>query len=311
MRYIIKNNSINNYTQLYNEIIHNCKYNLEVLGLATLLLSKPPDWNINPNGLMKELKIGKDRVLKLLSALEKNGYIYKLTNVQFAKKGEQKVFYYMFDCKELLKETFPEGALESTSQLPLIAPLPTSPDMDIPHVGIPDMGIPDVGTPQLENDPYTNKDITKTISNQKNLNKKNTKLTLREFICSVVDEKTAANILNANPNLTLEEFQNIYKRILLEYKKNFCKDINAGLVLAINGRWKFRTQISDESSNISDDEKTRRVVAGNYNYYLSYFKEIGSCNPKEILQKFQKDCTKYDANIVDIYSEKLKKELGI
>ncbi|MGL4672091.1 hypothetical protein [Cetobacterium sp.] len=306
MRYIIKNNSINNYTQLYNEIIHNCKCNLEVLGFATLLLSKPPDWNINPYGLMKELKIGKDRVLRLLSALEKNGYIYKLTNVQFAKKGEQKVFYYMFDCKELLKETFPEGALESTSQLPLIAPLPTSSDMDIPHVDI-----PDVDTPQLEYAAYTNKDITKTISNQENINKKNTKLTIREFISSVVDEKTAANILNANPNLTLEEFQNIYKRILLEYKKNFCKDINAGLVLAVSGRWKFRTQVSDESSNVSDDEKTRRVVVGNYNYYLSYFKEIGSCNPKEILQKFQKDCTKYDANIVDIYTEKLKKELGI
>ncbi|MGL5230800.1 MAG: hypothetical protein ACRCZO_14835 [Cetobacterium sp.] len=31
-------------------------------------------------------------------------------------------------------------------------------------------------------------------------------------------------------------------------------------MLAVSGRWKFRTQVSDESSNVSDDEKTRRVV---------------------------------------------------
>ncbi|MGL5577737.1 MAG: hypothetical protein ACRDB7_01325, partial [Fusobacteriaceae bacterium] len=141
--------------------------------------------------------------------------------------------------------------------------------------------------------------------------KKNTKLTLREVLDKLVDEKTKINILNANPNLTLEEFQHIYKRVQLEHKKNFCKDINAVLVLAVSGRWKFRTKLSDGNTEMGDGEKTRKVVASNYDYYLSYFEEIGRTNSKEIHQKFLKDCTKYDSSIVDIYSEKLKKELGI
>lgn len=307
MKYIIKNNSINNYTQIYNEIIHNCKHNLDVLGFAVVLLSKPPDWVINVYGLMNELKIGKERVLKLLSTLEKNGYIYKKTNVQFAKKGEQKTFYYMFDCKEILLSTFSENGSKGDSQLPLIAPpAPVSPDTVIPG-----MVIPDVDSPELEDKTYTNKEIINTISYQENKDKKNTKLTLREVLDKLVDEKTKINILNANPNLTLEEFQHIYKRVQLEHKKNFCKDINAVLVLAISGRWKFRTKLSDENTEMGDDEKTRKVVASNYDYYLSYFEEIGRTNSKEIHQKFLKDCTKYDSSIVDFYSEKLKKELGI
>lgn len=320
MKYIFKNKAMKNYTQIHNEVIQNCKQNLDILGFATVLLSKPSDWVINVQSLMNELNLGKERVSKLLSSLEKQGYIYKQTNIQFAKKGEQKVFFYMFDCKEHLKETFPENNSESTSQLPLIAtpcthpPKQVYPDMDIPHMdspdmGIPDVGAPDMGSPDVENQPHTNKDITnKDITNTIS-NKKNTRLTLRKFLKSVVDEKTAANILNANPNLTLEEFKNVYKRVLLEHKNNHCRDINAGLVMAVAGRWKFKSKLSDEKSD--DDSNNEKIIKGNFNYYLSYFEEIGRTNGKELFQKFLKDCKKYDPNIVDIYSQKLKKELGI
>lgn len=302
MQYIIKNKNVKNFTQIHNELIHNCKSELDVLGFATVLLSKPSDWVINVYGLMKELGIGKERVLRLLSALEKKGYIYKKRSVQFAKKGEQKVFYYMFDSKEILQENFYQNTLDSDSQLPLKATPPTL---------LPNMDIPDVRYPHMKESSHTNKDITNTVFNKEIINKKNTKLTLIEALDKVVDEKTKVNILNANPKLTLEEFEAIYKRVVFEHKKNYCKNINAILVLAVAGRWNFRSKLSEDKNQKNGNEFHDKVIKGNYNYYVDYFKEIDCTDGLEISKKFLRDCKKYDPEIVEIYFKKLKKELGI
>lgn len=291
MRYIIKSENMKSYTKLHNEIIHNCKYELDTLGLATILLSKPSHWNINVYGLMNELKIGKDRALRLLSSLEKQGYIYKQKNKHFAKKGEQKVFYYMFDSKEILRKTFPESHSNSCPQLPFIE----SSHLNNPHMDF----------PVVEESTYSNKNI---INNKTNNINKNTKLTLHQTLDRLVDQKTKTNILNANPNLTLEFFEDIYKRVLLEHKNKHCNNINATLVMAVAGRWKFRSKQDNQNS----EEKTRRIILGNFNHYLSYFRE-SSCKPEEILQKFQNDCLKHKPTpeMMNEYSERLKKELGI
>lgn len=142
---------------------------------------------------------------------------------------------------------------------------------------------------------------------KKIIRKKNTILTntlsIRTYLKEILDDFTIVNLLNAKPNLTIDEFTILYEKATLEFKSGHCNNINSCLVKAASGKWTFRYNITN-----NDDTKTHRILKGKLNYYLDYF-NIANCSKDEILDKFLSECQKYEENLVNSYYKQLKEKL--
>lgn len=290
MEFILKNHHKYNFTTIYNSFAQDKTLSLEAKGLALYLFSMPSNWCINPTQLRFELQIGKDKVTKLINELIEKGYMFKhQKDIVFSKRGELRNIYYFSDDKEILKETT-EIFRNSTTQSQL--PMSEIPCTEIAYA---------------ENLSHINKDIT-----QEENNKKETILTsnisIRAFLKEILDEVTIINLLSAKPDLTIEEFKNLYEMANLEFKNGYCNSVNACLVRAVSGKWNFKHKTSP-SINFNEEElKVHRVLKGKLNYYIDYF-QISSCSKNEILSKFLNECQKYDENLVNSYYIQLKKKL--
>ena len=295
MDYILKSTKKKNFTTISNNFLNDPNLSLNAIALGSKLLSKPSNWIINPSALSKELNIGRDKLAKIILELEQNNYLYKkYANIVFAKKGEQKVFYYLSDSKELISEISSlDKNKDSHSQLPLLKTTLTD---------IPNTSNPSTESTKTQNTTDTNKT---NFFCKENIDKKNTKLTLHKALDEVLDSATKHNLLQKRPDITLDEFLELYKKMKLEFDNGYCSNFNGGLILAAAGRWNFRVK-----SNLSKDEKNARILQSKIDYYLDYFK-ISSCNPNEVILKFEKETIKYDSDLVKKFSDKLKKELGI
>ena len=149
------------------------------------------------------------------------------------------------------------------------------------------------------------------FSDDKEILKETTVLTsnisIRTFLKEILDEVTIINLLSAKPDLTIEEFKNLYEMANLEFKNGYCNSVNACLVRAVSGKWNFKYKAS--SINFNEEElKVHRVLKGKLNYYIDYF-QISSCSKNEILSKFLNECQKYDKNLVNSYYIQLKEKL--
>lgn len=304
MDFIIKNNHKTNYTVVYNKFIQDNDLNLELLGLGCRLLNKPPNWVININQLSYELNIGKDKLLRLINNLIDLGYMYRhKKEIAFVRRGELKNIYYFSDDKELLnKTTEPFRSVATTPQLHLS----TFPTVDSPSMLTPSLDIPVVETPIIENTSHNNTSNYKDIIEKKD-NKKETILTnnlsIRTYLKEILDDTTIVNLLRVKPDITIDEFKNLYEMAILEFKGGFCNNINACLVKAASGKWSFRYNIIG-----SDELKVHRVLKGKLNYYIDYYK-IASTSKEEILGKFLNECQKYNQELVNIYYTNLKEKL--
>lgn len=304
MDFIIKNNHKTNYTIVYNKFIQDNNINLELLGLGCHLLNKPPNWVININQLSYELNIGKDKLLRLINNLIDLGYMYRhKKEIAFVRRGELKNIYYFSDDKELLnKTTEPFRSVATTPQLHLS----TFPTVDSPSMTTPSLDIPVVETPIMENTSHNNTSYYKDIIKKED-NKKETILTnnlsIRTYLKEILDDTTIVNLLRVKPNLTIDEFKNLYEMANLEFKGGFCNNINACLVKAASGKWSFRYNIIG-----SDELKVHRVLKGKLNYYVDYYK-IANPSKEEILGKFLNECQKYNQELVNTYYKDLKEKL--
>lgn len=287
--FIIKNHHTENYTTIYNSFAQDKSLTLELRGFGIYLLSMPSNWNINPNQLRLELNIGRDKVTKLINDLIEKGYMFKQQkNLTFTKKGELKNIYYFCDDKELLnKTTEPFRRDETPLQLPL-----DNGTTEFPHTE----------SPLTKNTNYYKKDIEKEDNNKKNTLLTNN-LSIRTYLKEILDDFTIVNLLNAKPDLTIDEFTILYEKATLEFKNGYCNNLNSCLVKAASGKWTFRYNIAN-----NDDSKTHRVLKGKLNYYIDYF-SIGSCSKDEILGKFLSECQKYEENLVSSYYKQLKEKL--
>lgn len=305
MDFIIKNNHKSNYTIIYNEFIQDKDLNLELLGLGCRLLNKPPNWVININQLSYELNIGKDKLLRLINNLIDLGYMYRhKKEIAFVRRGELKNIYYFSDDKELLnKTTEPFRSVATTPQLSLS----TFPTVDSPSMTTPSLDIPVMETPIVEDTTYNNTSNYKDIIEKEDNNKKNTILTnnlsIRTYLKEILDDFTIVNLLNAKPDLTIDEFTILHEKATLEFKGGHCNNINSCLVKAASGKWTFRYNITN-----NDYTKTHRILKAKLTYYLDYF-NIASCSKDEILGKFLSECQKYDENLVNTYYKDLKEKL--
>ena len=306
MDFIIKNNHKTNYTVVYNKFIQDNDLNLELLGLGCRLLNKPPNWIININQLSYELNIGKDKLLRLINNLIDLGYMYRYKkDIAFVRRGELKNIYYFSDDKELLNKTIePFRSIATTPQLHLS----TFPTVDSPSMTTPSLDIPVVETPSMEDASHNNTSNYKDIIEKKD-NKKETILTnnlsIRTYLKEILDDFTIVNLLNAKPDLTIDEFKILHEKATLEFKNGHCNNINSCIVKAASGKWNFRPNLLNSSN---DEAKTCRILKGKLNYYLDYF-NIASCSKDEILGKFLTDCQKYEKNLVNTYYKQLKEKL--
>ena len=304
MDFIIKNHHKENYSMIYNKFIQDKNLNLELKGFGVYLISKPPNWVININQLSYDLSVGKDKVLRLINRMIELGYMYRYKKeVAFVGKGELKNLYYFSDDKDLLnKTTEPFRSVATTPQLSLS----TFPTVDSPSMGIPSLDIPVVETPTMENNSSNNtsnyKDIIEKEDNKKETILTNT-LSIRAYLKEILDDATIVNLLRVKPDITIDEFKNLYKMVNLEFKAGLCNNINACLVKAASGKWSFRYNVVD-----NEEMKIHRVLKGKLNYYIDYF-SIGSCSKNEILTKFLNECQKYDENLVSPYYKQLKEKL--
>lgn len=307
MDFIIKNNHKTNYTVVYNKFIQDNNLNLELLGLGCRLLNKPPNWVININQLSYELNIGKDKLLRLINNLIDLGYMYRhKKEIAFVRRGEFKNIYYFSDDKELLNKT--TESFRSVATTPQLH-LSTFPTVDSPSMLTPSLDIPVVETPIVEDTTYNNTNIYKDIIEKEDNNKKNTVLTnnlsIRTYLKEILDDFTIVNLLNAKPDLTIDEFKILHEKATLEFKNGHCNNINSCIVKAASGKWNFRPNLLNSSN---DEAKTCRILKGKLNYYRDYF-NIGSCSKDEILGKFLTDCQKYEKNLVNTYYKQLKEKL--
>lgn len=305
MDFIIKNHHKSNYTMIYNKFIQDKDLNLELIGLGSYLLNKPPNWIININYLSYELNIGKDKLLRLINRMIDLGYMYRhKKDIAFVRRGELKNMYYFSDDKELLnKTTEPFRSVATTPQLSLS----TFPTEDSPSMITPLLDIPVVETPSMEDSSYNNTSYYKNTIKQE-CNKKETKLTnnlsIRAYLKEILDDTTIVNLLRVKPDITIDEFKNLYEMATLEFKAGLCNSINAYLVKAASGKWNFRYNIIG-----NDNLKIHRVLKGKLNYYIDYYK-IASTSKDEILGKFLNECEKkYDENLVNSYYKQLKEKL--
>lgn len=308
MDFIIKNNHKSNYTIIYNKFIQDKDLNLELLGLGCRLLNKPPNWVININQLSLELNISKDKLLRLINNLIELGYMYRhKKEIAFVRRGELKNIYYFSDDKELLnKNTEPFRSVATTPQLHLS----TLPPLDSPSMDTAPLDSPVVATPTMENPSHNNTNIYKDIIEKEDNNKKNTVLTnnlsIRTYLKEILDDFTIVNLLNAKPDLTIDEFKILYEKATLEFKNGYCNSINSCIVKAASGKWNFRPILLNNSDD--SDTKIHRVLKGKVNYYIDYF-SIGSCSKDEILGKFLTECQKYEDSLVNAYYKQLKEKL--
>lgn len=304
MDFIIKNQHKSNYTVIYNKFIQDKNLNLELLGLGTYLLNKPPNWVININHLSYELTIGKDKLLRLINCMIELGYMYRhKKDIAFVRKGELKNMYYFSDDKELLnKTTEPFRSVATTPQLSLS----TFPTVDSPSMLTPPLEYPVVETPSMENTSHNNTITHKDII-EKEDHKKETILTnnlsIRSYLKEFLDDTTIINLLRVKPDITIDEFKNLYEMANLEFKGGFCNSVNACLVKAASGKWSFRYNIVN-----NDELKVHRVLKGKLNYYVDYYK-IASPSKEEILGKFLNECQKYNQELVNTYYKDLKEKL--
>lgn len=305
MDFIIKNHHKSNYTMIYNNFIQDKDLNLELIGLGSYLLNKPPNWIININYLSYELNIGKDKLIRLINRMIDLGYMYRhKKDIAFVRRGELKNMYYFSDDKELLnKTTEPFRSVATTPQLSLS----TFPTEDSSSMITPLLDIPVVETPSMEDSSYNNTSYYKNTIKQE-CNKKETKLTnnlsIRAYLKEILDDTTIVNLLRVKPDITIDEFKNLYEMATFEFKAGLCNSINACLVKAASGKWNFRYNIIG-----NDNLKIHRVLKGKLNYYIDYYK-IASTSKDEILGKFLNECEKkYDENLVNSYYKQLKEKL--
>ncbi|MGL5356526.1 MAG: hypothetical protein ACRDAQ_08295 [Cetobacterium sp.] len=296
MKYIFKNTYKTNFTTVGNDFLNDKNLSLCARLLGVLILSKPTNWVINPYSLKKELGIGTDKTKALINELIAAGYMAKLKKpIVFAKQGEMKNDFFFSDNLAVLKSYLEDLMVTPILDLPNSAP----------------RNIPPRDFPTVENTVDTNKVGTnKVITNENTINNKDNSLTidacssLEAVMDKVLDSGTKTNLLKSKPNMTLEEFRELYNKVEVEFQNGFCKSINSCLILAARGAWNFRSL--QQPNNCST--KDRKIIESKADYYFDYFK-IAHLKPEEVLEKFSLECQKYDSSLVKFYYDSLKERL--
>jgi len=104
-----------NYTTISNHILKDKTVSLKAKAIFITIMSLPPDWNININGLCSIVKEGKSAIQSALNELIKLGYCYR-TQI----KNNNHFAGYLYELYEIpnTQNTYPE--IQDTENRPLL-----------------------------------------------------------------------------------------------------------------------------------------------------------------------------------------------
>lgn len=66
----------------HNKLVQNSNVSFESRGLLVMLLSLPDDWVLHKSWIMKEYKIGRDKLNRMFKELKDNGYLVEMEMIR-------------------------------------------------------------------------------------------------------------------------------------------------------------------------------------------------------------------------------------
>jgi hypothetical protein len=75
-----------NFLIAHNKLVQNKNMSFQAKGLLVMLLSLPSDWVLHKSWIMKEYKIGRDKLNSMFNELKENGYLIEVEMIR--KKGK-------------------------------------------------------------------------------------------------------------------------------------------------------------------------------------------------------------------------------
>lgn len=253
METILKKKKRNNYTTLDNRLLQDSTLSFEARGLASSLLSRPDNWDINVSAICKEGGIGREKANRIITELIKAGYMYRSQSRTSGKFGKNVLF--ISDEKDyLLTEVIEKEQLSPQSEKPYTVKPQT------------------VNPQQQKKDFNKEKNITKstTISPSKltSKNKENKKSSSRyEFLNKFNLSSGTLKNINSLPGLTEEKFKNIFLEIKKQYDLGKIKSFEAVLFKALKGEWNLIPN-STKKENPLNIEKVAKAHANDCLSYL-------------------------------------------
>lgn len=179
------------YTVMANHHLRNTKLSLKAMGLLSLMLSLPEDWDYTTKGLAKICKDGVDSICSTVNELEEHGYVIR-ERIRNAK-----------------------GQLTDIQYTILEQPKPSQPGQGKPKQENPVLGNPVLGSPEQEEPEQGNPAQlnTKKSSNQGlNTDLSNTEVSNPIRSNPYEDEPQAADGMGTDTRSARE----IYREIILE-----------------------------------------------------------------------------------------------
>lgn len=124
-----------NYTTISNVILNDERLSWKARGIAAYLLSKPDDWRVNYEHLVRSAPDGKSAVLAAMKELEACGYLERRKFQADDGRWQSEV---------VLHETPCACSPSTENRHPATGEKPST---DFPTVGAPEVGAPEVGKP--------------------------------------------------------------------------------------------------------------------------------------------------------------------
>ena len=175
---VVKNKD---YTVMSNAHLHDKRLSLKAVGLLSIVLSLPDDWNYTVKGLVGSVKDGERAVNGALSELKKCGYLQ--VNKLYPNSERSKIEYqYVFYEKPQGIQNVP---LEQDLQNVDLQNVGLQ-NVDLQNVGLQNVDLQNVGAYINTNKQSTNKQNTKEL-NTNEYKEKNIK---KESVNSVISEYT-------------------------------------------------------------------------------------------------------------------------
>ncbi len=194
----------NPFVQLDKNIADNPSLSMQAKGLLLYIFSKPENWIVRVNDVVKQMANGRDAVLSTLRELKKHGYLvlekvidekrrivcsrYRAYEMPLDTPLEGgRVFMRMNDGTETLLEelveakpskkstpldkkensieTTPETDFQFVETIQEVRPDPVYSVVEFPQTGFPDTDFPDRGNPTLNKNEYSNNEFNKKKNN--------------------------------------------------------------------------------------------------------------------------------------------------
>ncbi|MEE0929943.1 MAG: helix-turn-helix domain-containing protein [Acutalibacteraceae bacterium] len=203
-----------NYTVISNYHLRDKNLSLRTIGLLSLILSLPDNWDYSQAGLAAICKDGEDSVRSGLKELEKYGYlerererdengrmkgvIYKIYEMPKEKRNEVSTQTYGPDNSSNKKS--PRKAKPQSEEPEL-----DEPQLDSPILENPILDNPTMDSPALGKQPQINKDIPSTDELNKDLNKINLSINQNDGLNDNVHREALREIIKENIGYDLFE----------------------------------------------------------------------------------------------------------